>query len=549
MNTEQETTITLNQYPFCFLFFPSKDTLSLWENILSGVHNHIITPSEANKITDQFLYKLLVWDKKIYCTINNLFEYPHLQKTLQKWDEENNIIFLDHENNISLIKKIFEKNEALKSIAYLDSFHALMDHTVFLKLTEVHNKYRADYSFAENMPAGMVPKLIGKDILQTPLFEEDDLYSTKKDLPQDKLGMDGDFILSWYIEKNIPEFHVEIYYEEPDLRLLRLDFSLTNLRSIVKTSFFLSSGLVDQSETYLNIVRAINKNPEILHTFPSYIELELISDCEYACIFCPREYMDVKSMQCSEKSLNQIKKYLAEDSLYDTSIGLGGLGEPLQHPDIMTYMNALLSTQGLKYLIVETNGYYMNQIMDISKHQHVSKLRIIVNLNSIKNYGKIHGVPSSYFKVVKNNIENLVGQCEQTSFDKKQIIIQMLKIQDNQDEVDDIYNFAGKYGITFLLQKYNSYLGSMPERRVSDMTPLQPFSCWHLRRDMFIRANGDVVFCKQDIHGTKVRGNIEKEDLLTIWQSQSADFASNYKKEYSNIMDCAKCDEYFTFNL
>jgi radical SAM protein with 4Fe4S-binding SPASM domain len=82
------------------------------------------------------------------------------------------------------------------------------------------------------------------------------------------------------------------------------------------------------------------------------------------------------------------------------------------------------------------------------------------------------------------------------------------------------------------------------------MTPLERYACWHLRRDLFIRANGDVAFCKQTVDQRKnsARGNLDKDALAEIWQNQRADFVANFRGQYPTYLPCATCDEYFTFN-
>ena len=116
---------------------------------------------------------------------------------------------------------------------------------------------------------------------------------------------------------------------------------------------------------------------------------------------------------------------------------------------------------------------------------------------------------------------------------------------------DSLYALAEELGASFLFQKYNRYAGLMPERRVSDMTPLERYACWHLRRDLFIRANGDVAYCKQTVDQSKnsARGNLAKDKLGDIWNAQRADFVANFHEKYPSHLPCATCDEYFTFNF
>ena len=81
------------------------------------------------------------------------------------------------------------------------------------------------------------------------------------------------------------------------------------------------------------------------------------------------------------------------------------------------------------------------------------------------------------------------------------------------------------------------------------MTPLERSFCWHLRRDIFIRANGDVSFCKQDIKKERVLGNMETSSLSKIWLQQKENWLDNFYKKYPQNPNCKVCDEYFTFNL
>ena len=81
------------------------------------------------------------------------------------------------------------------------------------------------------------------------------------------------------------------------------------------------------------------------------------------------------------------------------------------------------------------------------------------------------------------------------------------------------------------------------------MTPLERSPCWHLRRDMFIRADGAVSLCKQDIENNVILGNISKESVLEIRKKASSYWEKNFVGGFEEIPDCNKCDEYFTFNL
>ena len=172
-------------------------------------------------------------------------------------------------------------------------------------------------------------------------------------------------------------------------------------------------------------------------------------------------------------------------------------------------------------------------------------------MNSLTKFAEYSGAPQATLEKIKVNFRNLAQALAQAGKNpQEQLFLQAFKVEENETEIDALYALAEELGGSFLFQKYNRYAGLMPERRVSDMTPLERYSCWHLRRDLFIRANGDVAFCKQTVDPAKpsARGNLAKDSLSALWAAQGQDFVLNYREKYPGHLPCAQCDEYFTFN-
>jgi len=458
---------------------------------------------------------------------------------------------IPYSHEIQLIKNIFnDKN--ISSVYYLDSIFGIPDLVLTGKLFDIHNEYSADYSFIENAPPGLTGVFFNRSLfeaMQLEKSEKSDTGETENTIPN-SLPVP----LREYIEKNINHFHVEIHYEHPDLRILRLDYSGKTARSIQSVGeVFEKCGEV--KDYYIELEGIYKKEPGLLRHFPSYIEVEIFGDCKYACSFCPRQFTD--NLNSHSLTLQDIQKVIdyAKTGFDDTCISLGGLGEPLEHPEIIKILEKLLSEDSIPMVILETNGRYLDNLFNnkdssILNHPELKKLRIVVNINSLKNYETLHGVKTEDKNAVLENLQKCAMEFKtRDKFLAKNIFIQTLKILDNENDLDEIYDLADKTGISFLLQKYNSWAGLMPEKRVSDMTPLERFFCWHLRRDLYIRANGNVAFCKQDIQNQRTRGNIKKDSLEKIWDTGKKDWVENYTRQYAETPDCAKCDEYYTFNM
>lgn len=497
-------------------------------------HPQVLPGVEASSLLDAFCDKLTNYKEIFLCV-----EKDQLRNALeQRLSQTKN---LSWQSEIAAVRGIFA-GKLQAHIALANAVSPLLDLAVTEKLYGIHSEYRADISYAENMPPGMALSFISRDLL-----ESLDIMEAK----------DGDLSsgIRPFVEKNINQFHAEVHYEEPDLRLLRLDFSLASRRSLVKTAAFLNK-LKEKSagqsleNPYSQLQSLLQASPELLHTFPSYIEIEFSANAEAKSYFSPLSVIEQPAAKLSRPHFQKIRDYIAT-GYGDTAVCASGLGEPLEHPEAVEFLRALLEEQSIRHVFVETNGIHLEKLRPLAGHVSADKLRIIFMLNSLERYEELSGSPKASLAVVKRGIQSLVADLNAAGKNAAEVIyLQALKVEENEAEIDSLYALAEELGVSFLLQKYNRYAGLLPERRVSDMTPLERYSCWHLRRDLFIRANGDVAFCKQTVDPKKpiTRGNLSNDSLPDIWAAQKADFVLNYQGKYPAHLPCANCDEYFTFN-
>lgn len=170
------------------------------------------------------------------------------------------------------------------------------------------------------------------------------------------------------------------------------------------------------------------------------------------------------------------------------------------------------------------------------------KITWIVNLTTRnqEKYNSLYG---------KKDLNRVLSNLEQLGkiFPKNRIYLQFLKIQEVEDEVEVWVDETEKQGYGVILQKYNRYAGLMPEKRVTDLTPIQREFCWHLNRDLYVNSDGTVSVCKQA--PGKVFGNLHKETLMQIWQKGLPSFANSLNGKHETTgAPCLNCDEWYTFN-
>lgn len=426
------------------------------------------------------------------------------------------------EDDVSFWKTLFAKTDADHIVKiFCDS--PFLDGQLIKEMLQTQAEYFAEFTYSENLPSGFSCEIVSRSLADSlPATEE-------KTLP-----------LTQVVKANINKFDVELFYKAPDIRTNRINFRSKDLRD--KKIMEALAGIAKGVPAYEQTAAIISEHPEALYIAPSYVELELTGECSLNCIFCPRKAANLRDdMQPSlfDKILRDMQAF----SLPYT-ICLGGMGEPLAHADALNIIQTAIEDKLVERLIVETNG--INITDEYIKLAADGKLVTIVNINGIDagTYKTLHG--EDRFAKVTENIFNLKQALGDTS---SRLYVQIMKINETESFLDSYYDFWESKKIPIILQKQNTWLGLTEDRRYSDLTPLERTSCWHLQRDLFILANGDVAFCKQDIQGLCTAGSLVSKTLAEIYASKLDDFIRNTKADYPAKPNCAVCDEWYTFNF
>lgn len=409
---------------------------------------------------------------------------------------------------------------------YFKGISPLMDARLVEKSWDRHKKFFSQYSYSENLPEGIIPYILTREFLST--------------LP-DKLPND---VHSFFL-KNINQYDVDIFYVPPDLRQYRFDFRVNDRRNSLLIENLVK---IKPDITYEEIMPSIQKFPSIYRLAPTYIEWEIYKGCELECIFCPRNFIDTSNEpnSTSFKNIKFILDKLNSEIHTPYTICLGGNGEPLLHPNLDEIIQAILLSENVKELIIETALYKnvdsFTQTIESLDKTLKNKLTVIVNLTTLKSdtYRKLYG--KDLHSKILSDIDHLKALLPNTS-----LHVQMIKMIEVGDEVESFFTHFEKKGINVILQKYNRFAGKLPEKRVSDLTPIHREFCWHLNRDLVIDASGNISICKQN--QTESLGNILTEKFSEIWQKGQDYFAYSLLGEHSKIpAPCLNCDEWYTFN-
>ncbi len=509
-------------------FLAAANTLKLaCEKIYNNQNSiEIIAEKLKNFELDKILFinkKDLTSELEQVCRQYNIsIEYPEIEIKNYK-DLLNALNILVGKNNID-------------NIILLYADYIFVDTDKINSMLKLHNSNLTEYTFGENYVTGLVPEILSADFLKK-IIE----YDLKKPDILSRRVFDN-------TTADINKFFIEVDIAEVDFSIKRIELTANSKRNIKLLKNILQYS--HPSKSYIEIYNTINKHPEVLHIFPKYVEIEITNRCNMRCSFCPRQLMTRQEQDMNFELYKKIIDELTEN--YDDIIVAYSLfGEPLLHPEFKNFVKYTIENSNIFSLIIETNAVLMTD--DMIKFLSAfppDKLIIIFGVDAIKpeTYEKIRisNDNKNLFSTVKTNIEKFLTF---NDINKYRSFIQILKLKDNFLEIEDFYNYWKKFTDNIIIQKYNNYINQLPDKSITDLTPLDRLPCWHLQRDLEIFSNGTVPLCKQIINDTNIIGNLNNEKIIDIWNKLKTPFRDNYHTDFNKINICRKCDEWYTYNF
>jgi len=233
---------------------------------------------------------------------------------------------------------------------------------------------------------------------------------------------------------------------------------------------------------------------------------------------------------------------VCDDLVVDVSLW----GDPVRHPDFGAIAEAVLSHPHTT-LLVETAGLgWPEELVRSLQQRWPKRLHWIVSLDSTE--------PALY-QALRGD-----GFAEAQAFAARlgqafpgQVHYQAVRMHENEENLENFYRSWIKLSDTVIIQKYDSFAGTLPDRQVADLAPLERLPCRHLARDMAILLDGGVPPCKHclarqgdSLGYPTILANVFEDGFLTAWQRQAAWYERHCRQAYPE--PCRECDEYHTFN-
>lgn len=423
------------------------------------------------------------------------------------------------------------------------------------RLLAQHRKYHAEYTFADGYPLGFAPEIINSQALaiMAGLSAGNLSEAGAKKITHSAIG---DFVRS-----DINAFEVETFIAPDDWRLYRFEFCAKT-----KADFLACRALYESCKNQ-------GKNPDdfgpdalselasnsvaVLKTLPKFYSIQICDEINHAALYNPPcAKSEGKKSAMSFEDFDLLIKKISDFS-EDAVVSLSVWGEPLRHPDFLRIARRVLSCPELS-LFIETDGLlvtdeicgalksYLESAPESSKNPY-PKLMIAVQLDAFTKdgYAKVRAdARDGDFERAMGAVSALCGAVPGS------VHPQFVRMNENESELEGFFRFwsekTSPSGGNVIIQKYDDFAGLLPPRKPADLSPLERYVCWHLRRDMTILCNGDVPACRTCLN-QGAAGNAITENLESVWRRNDALLESHIKNKLNER--CGKCDEYYIFNF
>jgi spiro-SPASM protein len=429
-----------------------------------------------------------------------------------------------------LLEALREFSAGYDNLIYIFGDSPFLDAGLSRRMLENHAKYYAHYTFADGYPEGLTPEIIAARTL--PALAA---LCQGQDLP---LNRETIFSL---IQKDINAFDLETELSPKDLRLLRASLTAGARRNHLLCERIAEALPKDGPPASEAILSLLEEKPEILRTLPAFIGVQITRGCPQSCMSCPYPLFGDIAQNANMRpgDFDLIARKTA-DFCGDAVIGVSLWGEPSFHQEFPRLARSIADRPGLS-LLVETSGIgWKDEIIRECGAILGPRLTWIVSLDAIhrEQYTRLRGAG---WDEALARAGMLLAEFPDTAY------IQALRMNDNEETLETFYRTWKEKTSHLIIQKYDWFCGFLPQRKVTDLSPLDRFPCRHLQRDMSVLLDGSVPLCREDLRGNILLGNLLNDDMQTIWEKGNGFYREHLSQNYTGI--CGNCDEYYTWNF
>lgn len=428
-----------------------------------------------------------------------------------------------------LIQALVDASADSDHVLYFYGDAPLLREDLWSQMWEVHTGYKADYTFADGFPGGLAGEIVKSPALNR-------LQNLAAKHPQIPLGRTTLFDL---LAKDINVFDLETVLSPVDLRPLRLSFTQDSLRNRL---------LIHRYRTYASkdlkgFLEVLDQDQGGQRTLPAYFSFQVTDRWTHAASWDPRAHFpqDFPSLG-RHMDRGTLKILLDKITPWagDGVVNLSLWGDPCFHPDFPGLVEEVCRRPGWSALVETPLQEWNPGVWESLAPVAQGKLTWIVEIDAWD--------PEAYQAYRGGTLAPVLQGVEKLKdLFPGHVYVQLTRLRDTEPQLEKFYKGWKDRGLPVIIQKYDSFAGALPDRKLNDISPLRRGVCWHLKRDMTIFLDGTVVLCREDFRKERVLGNLLAQDPAEIWESGESWHRDHLTGRFGDF--CGKCDEFYTYNF
>ena len=252
--------------------------------------------------------------------------------------------------------------------------------------------------------------------------------------------------------------------------------------------------------------------------YPIHLEIENIYACNLKCIHCAREYIEDAGIQRMSNDL--YKKVVKEAVAMGTrSLGFAVWGEAFLDKKIFEKI-VYARECGILDIRLHSNGYLVTP--DIAKkivESGVTWMSISLDAATPETYARVRG---GEFRRAVSGLTNLIEAKLLGLSATPKLRVSFVKCSENEHEAEAFSRHYSQF-CDVAIQEFYDANGILPQALKPSVSTFQPKTqCFENFYKAFIRHDGTVVPCCEDIRSSIVLGNLSGQSLYDIYNSPVA---------------------------
>jgi radical SAM protein with 4Fe4S-binding SPASM domain len=281
--------------------------------------------------------------------------------------------------------------------------------------------------------------------------------------------------------------------------------------------------------------------------FPREITLDINNRCNHKCFFCANPKIEHYDILDTSIAFDLMKQGIENGC---TDLALQATGEPFMDKRLPIFVSEGKKL-GYEYIYINTNGALATPkraqpVIDAGCHS----IKFSINANNREDFKEVHGY-DDFEKV----IENLKWMFEYRNKNNIQmgIYVSSVKSSKYKEDYENIKKYIIPYCDNFDARDVSNQGGSMMELNDTEeikkgnilgSLKKEEFTtrCVYPFNRMVIDPYGFVVACTADFHNKLSIGDVRKNTLKQIWESDSFKFLRNrhLNEDYTDLF-CERC--------